>query len=1026
MKGHSFRSNPEALLTHAGWVRGLARSLVLDPHQAADVEQQTWLTALESPPRHAGNLTAWLGRIVRNAALELRRRESRRAHWEQQAPSGEDFASADELVEQAEMQREVVSAVLDLEEPYRSTILLRYWSALSPQQIAREDGVPAATVRSRLHRARERLREELDRRFHGDRRAWSTVLLAWIRTWEPAKGAGISAAVAGVVAMGWKLGLGLVFVAGVLLAWWGWSGSPDALEAPTTAADRPLEVASPTDRDAPSWKEATFEEPAHDTGAERAEVITETAFPGIYGTVTDLRGDPIESALVKLYREGLNWRDGDPVSVSSSDAEGHYRVRTPDGDSGRFALLGEAPGYYSASIEGLRPDREEVDLRLGWLVDLVGRVRDAETGTPIPDTRVLWHIDRETRTDVNGDFRAPQVRAGIPLWFFVRKAGYAEASTVIELNDPEDGTFDFELRRGVPLVVEVFDRETGEPIANAELLTDRYVAPLAVTDDRGRCEILVADGIELRLEVEAEGYVPFCWNHRFEEIDDALAPRIPLVPAGAIEGVITNEQGLPVAGAYVRGRCDAHPFGRWELTAEEREELDLPGRAEHQQPWGWGARTDEAGRFTLPVVPGPAPQQAVASIPKGPSATSEPVVVESSTSRPRVEIVLASGATLRGRVLYNGKPLEGGGVRWKHVDGERSGFAWTEPGGSYELTDVAAGEIALSVRAPGSRAFGELPEVTLAVDAGKTYEQDLVWEQELETISGRVTSTDGEPLSDVRLRALSFSEDGQIALFDVATEPDGTYVLEVLPSDTYEVTASYEPDSKSRADVPAGARNVDFVFAENGRLRVQLVNATTGEPVQVSDRPRNPSWRRSGDEVFQRVDAEWSLHGVAELELPVGAVDLSLFLNELGYVPIVAYGLPVTKDPTPEPIVIELTRGIEVKLALLPEAESPVDSLSNHLFFLLEDSQLALLRGPFPRQGGPSNYKINGICMWVGDPGILEQMFHPDERGRARVSGLGARGYTLRAFPDDFLFTPGTFEVTEEQADPIEIRWRLR
>jgi len=1026
MKDLSFTGDPEALLAHAGWVRGLARSLVLDPHQAEDVVQQTWLAVIERPPHHAGNLTAWLSRIVRNAALELRRRETRRAHWEQQAPSSEAFASADELVEQAEMQREVVSAVLDLEEPYRSTILLRYWSALSPQQIAREQRVPAATVRSRLHRARERLREELDRRFHDDRRAWSTVLLAWIRTGEPVKGAGISAAVAGVIAMGWKLGLGLVVALGVLLAWWGWSGSPNATESPTTAADRPLEVASPTDRDAPSSREATIEEPARDTGAERAEVVTEAAVRGIWGTVTDPRGDPIEAALVKLYREGPNWRESEPVSVSSSDAEGHYRVRTPDGDTGPFALLGEAPGYYSPSIEGLRPDREEVDLRLGWLVDLAGRVRDAETGAPIPDARVLWHIDRETRTEVNGDFRAPQVRAGIPLSFFVRKAGYVEASTVIELNDSEDGTFDFELQRGVPLVVEVFDRETGEPVANAELITDRYVAPLAVTDDRGRCELLVADGIELRLEVEAEGYAQFSWNYRFEEIDDGLASRIPLARAGAIEGVVTDEQGLPVAGAYVRGQCDAHPSNLWELTAEEREDLDLPGRAEHQQPWGWGARTDESGRFALPVVPGPAPQQAGAYLREGPSATSEPVVVESSTSRPRVEIVLASGATVRGRVLYNGKPWNGGRVCWKRAAGERSGSTWIGHGGSYQLTGVAAGEITLFIRVPGSLAFGELPEVTLEVKAGKTYEQDLVWEQELETISGRVTSTDGEPLSDVRLRALSFSEDGQIALFDAATEQDGTYVLEVLPSDTYEVTASCGPDSESRTDVPAGATNVDFVFAENGRLRVQLVNAATGEPVQVSDRPRNPSWRRSGDEVFRRVDAEWSLHGVAELELPVGTVDLSLFLNELGYVPIVAFGLPVTEDPTPEPVVIELTRGIEVKLALLPEADSPVDSLSNHLFFLLEDSQLSLLRGPFPRQGGPSNCKIDGICMWVGDPGILEQMFHPDDRSRARVRGLGARAYTLRAFPDDFLFTPETFEVTEEQADPIEIRWRLR
>ncbi|MFG0320485.1 MAG: sigma factor, partial [Planctomycetota bacterium JB042] len=50
----------EALLAHAGWVEALAKSLVLDPSRADDVVQAAWLEALRRPPRHGGNLRAWL------------------------------------------------------------------------------------------------------------------------------------------------------------------------------------------------------------------------------------------------------------------------------------------------------------------------------------------------------------------------------------------------------------------------------------------------------------------------------------------------------------------------------------------------------------------------------------------------------------------------------------------------------------------------------------------------------------------------------------------------------------------------------------------------------------------------------------------------------------------------------------------------------------------------------------------------------------------------------------------------------
>jgi len=59
-----------------------------------------------------------------------------------------------------------------LEEPYRSTVLLRYGEELTPAEIARRYGLPAGTVRWRLKQGLDRLRVEMDRA-QGSRRAWA-------------------------------------------------------------------------------------------------------------------------------------------------------------------------------------------------------------------------------------------------------------------------------------------------------------------------------------------------------------------------------------------------------------------------------------------------------------------------------------------------------------------------------------------------------------------------------------------------------------------------------------------------------------------------------------------------------------------------------------------------------------------------------------------------------------------------------------------------------------------------------------
>jgi RNA polymerase sigma-70 factor (ECF subfamily) len=166
------------LVRHAAWLRRMALGLMGDADEAADVAQEAIVAAWEHQPRGA-DPRPWLATVARNRARDWLRRRSRRTAHEQAtrvtppaAPPG-----AAELVGHIEIHRMIAEVVDALEEPFRQTVVLRYYDGLSSAQIARRLGVPAGTVRWRLKQGLDRVRAELDRRCGGDREAWMRMLL---------------------------------------------------------------------------------------------------------------------------------------------------------------------------------------------------------------------------------------------------------------------------------------------------------------------------------------------------------------------------------------------------------------------------------------------------------------------------------------------------------------------------------------------------------------------------------------------------------------------------------------------------------------------------------------------------------------------------------------------------------------------------------------------------------------------------------------------------------------------------------
>ena len=123
-------NHPHALLAHAPWVRALARSLVDDPHLAEDLAQKTWLAALLRPPATDENPKGWLGRVLTNFFRQHLRNDRRRQVRERGAARTEVEPSAADVVSRVATIREVVDAVIQLEEPYRSAISMRFFGAI--------------------------------------------------------------------------------------------------------------------------------------------------------------------------------------------------------------------------------------------------------------------------------------------------------------------------------------------------------------------------------------------------------------------------------------------------------------------------------------------------------------------------------------------------------------------------------------------------------------------------------------------------------------------------------------------------------------------------------------------------------------------------------------------------------------------------------------------------------------------------------------------------------------------------------
>ncbi len=195
--------NQEQLLKNTGWLRTLARTLIQDAAQADDLVQQTFLEAIKKPPAAPKAVRSWLSNVLRNFARRHHRSKSRRIEREKKAARPEHIdASQETLLERVELQQLLLSTVSELNEPYRSTVLLRFFEDCSVRKIAALQKISPETVKTRLRRALEKLRLRLDGTYHGNRRSWCLALMPLVERsfTAPVTGASTTGAGAGAAA----------------------------------------------------------------------------------------------------------------------------------------------------------------------------------------------------------------------------------------------------------------------------------------------------------------------------------------------------------------------------------------------------------------------------------------------------------------------------------------------------------------------------------------------------------------------------------------------------------------------------------------------------------------------------------------------------------------------------------------------------------------------------------------------------------------------------------------------------------
>ncbi|MBU8920388.1 MAG: sigma-70 family RNA polymerase sigma factor [Bacteroidales bacterium] len=161
----------ELLVKYRGPVFSICMRMVKNPMDAEDLAQDVFIRTFNVLDRYNPSypFSSWLYRITSNLCIDfIRRRKSGVVSLDEPVSGSDgemsrqipaDTIDPDREMENREMMEVLEQAIADLPEHYRIIVILRHQEQLSYEEISDNLGIPLGTVKARIHRARNMIKE---------------------------------------------------------------------------------------------------------------------------------------------------------------------------------------------------------------------------------------------------------------------------------------------------------------------------------------------------------------------------------------------------------------------------------------------------------------------------------------------------------------------------------------------------------------------------------------------------------------------------------------------------------------------------------------------------------------------------------------------------------------------------------------------------------------------------------------------------------------------------------------------------
>ncbi|AFL99080.1 MULTISPECIES: RNA polymerase sigma factor [Desulfitobacterium] len=142
------------------------RGILGTEDEVFDCAQEAFLAAYRNLWRYSSSYTfrAWLYAIARNKAIDLMRKKKREIPLSIDENLVDHHVGPEEAYLAKEQALDVQAILEELPEHYRQALYLRYQQELSYEEISTVLNIPISSVKTHLHRGKEKLRQIMERR----------------------------------------------------------------------------------------------------------------------------------------------------------------------------------------------------------------------------------------------------------------------------------------------------------------------------------------------------------------------------------------------------------------------------------------------------------------------------------------------------------------------------------------------------------------------------------------------------------------------------------------------------------------------------------------------------------------------------------------------------------------------------------------------------------------------------------------------------------------------------------------------